>query len=101
MQCHIKKFREFAEEEAKLDGEQVRLDSILNKEIFITGYKIKDSKYRKENFAKCLTLQFTIDDKTNITFTGSNVLIEQIEKYKTKIPFYTIIKKIDRYYTFT
>lgn len=42
-----------------------------------------------------------IDGKTTITFTGSNVLIEQIERYKAEIPFYTTIKKIDRYYTFT
>ena len=96
-----KKFSEFAEEEAKLDGEKARLDDILNKEILITGYKIKDSKYKKDDFTKCLALQFTIEDKTTITFTGSNVLIEQIEKYKEEIPFYTIIKKIDRYYTFT
>ncbi len=102
-----KKFSEFAEEEIKLDGEKAKLDDILNKEILITGYKIKGSKYKKDEFDKCsvpprcLTLQFIINDNKNVIFTGSNVLIEQIEKYKSEIPFYTIIKKIDRYYTFT
>jgi len=32
---------------------------------------------------------------------GSKVLAEQLEKYKDNIPFYTQIKKIDKYYTFT
>lgn len=77
-----KKFSDFAEEETKLDGKKSKLDDILNKEILITGYKITDSKYKKDDCDKCLALQFTINDQINITFTGSNVLIGQIEKYK-------------------
>ena len=96
-----KKFSEFASEEAKLDGIKAKLDDILNKEVLITGYKITDSKYKKGEFARCLALQFTAGDRVSITFTGSNVLIGQIEKYKEEVPFYTTIKKIDRYYTFT
>jgi len=48
-----------------------------------------------------MTLQFKLDDKISVMFTGSNVLRDQIERYKTEIPFITTIKKIDRYYTFT
>jgi hypothetical protein len=36
-----------------------------------------------------------------IIFTGSIVLIDQLEKYKENLPFYTTVKKIDKYYTFT
>ena len=42
-----------------------------------------------------------MDNIDYIVFTGSGVLIDQIEKYKDNLPFYVTIKKIDRYYTFT
>jgi hypothetical protein len=93
-----KKFSDFAEEESFLDGEKIKIDEVIDREILVTDYKVKDSKY---NDSKCLKLQFSIDDKKHIIFTGSNVLIDQIEKYKDEIPFLTIIKKINKYYTFT
>jgi len=33
--------------------------------------------------------------------TGSNVLMEQIGKYKDEIPFLTKIEKVNKFYTFT
>lgn len=93
-----KRFSDFAKEESFLDGDKIKIDKILNKEILITNYKIKDSKY---NDLKCLKLQFEMDDIKHIIFTGSNVIIDQIEKYKDEIPFLTTIKKINKYYTFT
>ena len=45
--------------------------------------------------------KLTEEDKTYIAFTGSNVLIEQLNKYESNIPFYTTIKKINKYYTFS
>jgi len=71
----------------------------LNKDLLIIDYKIKDSKHHKNT--QYITIQFKIDDETFITFNGSRVLAEQLEKYKDNIPFYTQIKKIDKYYTFT
>jgi len=93
-----KKFGDFAKEESPLDGEKIQIDKIINQEILVIGYKINDSKY---NDSKCLKLQFEIDNEKHIVFTGSNVLIDQIEKYKEEIPFLTTIKKINKYYTFT
>jgi len=47
-------------------------------------------------------VQFEIDGgEKRVFFTGSDILIEQMEKYGSEIPFLTTIKKIDRYYTFT
>jgi len=46
-------------------------------------------------------LQFEIDNEKHIFFTGSKVLIDQVKKYKDEMPFLTIIKKINKYYTFT
>jgi hypothetical protein len=96
----MKRFSEFAEESGPLDGNKIRIDDILNKELIITGYKIKESKYPKSG-PKCLTLQVVLDDKKYVLFTGSVVLLEQMEKYQDHLPFIATIQKIDRYYTLT
>jgi hypothetical protein len=97
----VKKFSDFAKEGGPLEGDKVKIEAILNQEIFVTGYKIKKSRYAKNGVDQCLTVQFETDGNKKIFFTGSNILIEQIEKYENEIPFMTIIKKIDRYYTFS
>jgi len=98
----MEKFCDFCEgEKVQLEGDKLSLDDIINKEIIITGFSIKESKYSRKSGSDYLTLQFKLNDKLNIIFTGSEVLIRQITKYENHIPFITIIKKIDRYYTFT
>lgn len=96
-----KRFSEFARENMPLDGSKLKLDDVVNREMLVLDYRVKDSHFKKENCEKCMTLQFKIKDKVYVMFTGSNVLRDQIERYKTEIPFITTIKKIDRYYTFT
>uniref|UniRef100_A0A6M3M1B5 Uncharacterized protein n=1 Tax=viral metagenome TaxID=1070528 RepID=A0A6M3M1B5_9ZZZZ len=93
------RFSDFAEESKSFDGDKKKIDDISNQEILIIDYKIKDSKQHKGS--QYVTIQFKIDDVNYIVFTGSKVLSEQLEKYKDNIPFYTQIKKIDKYYTFT
>lgn len=97
----MKKFSDFAKEDAIMDGDKLKLDEILNKEITVKGFKVTDSKYSKSNSNKCMKLHFKLNDKNYITFTGSNVLIDQMEKYKNETPFITTIIKIDKYYTFS
>ena len=48
-----------------------------------------------------MTLQFKLNREEKILFTGSKVLMNQIEKYKDELPFIAIIKKINKFYTFT
>ena len=96
-----KKFSDFANEPPLLDGAKVKIEDILNTEILVIGYRIIDSKYDDTERGKCLTIQFETNETRNILFTGSKVLLDQIEKYKDEIPFLATIKKIDRYYTFT
>ena len=48
-----------------------------------------------------MILQIDIGGEHRVVFTGSDVLIEQMEKYGECVPFSTEIKKIDRYYTFS
>jgi len=96
-----KRFSDFATELPVLDGDKVKLDTILNQEIEIVGYCINDSNYSKNKSGKYLTLQIKIEHEVKILFTGSDVLIKQVEKYADEIPFSATIKKINRYYTFS
>ena len=90
------RFGDFAEEES-FEGEKLRLDEVLNKEILVTGYKIKDSHQKKGK--QYLTIHFELDGKQHITFTGSIVLMNQLKKYESHLPFLATIKKISQYYT--
>ncbi|HHT9139073.1 MAG TPA: hypothetical protein ACFYEK_17745 [Candidatus Wunengus sp. YC60] len=96
-----KKFSDFAKDILPLDGPKIKIDAIINKEVTITGFKIMDSKFEKNESSRCLTLQIVLDGHKYVLFTGSIILIEQITKYQCEIPFVTTIKKIDRYYTFS
>lgn len=95
------KFSDFAEDCTPLTGDKISIDKILNKEIKITGYKVRASKFKDKN-PKCLTVQFedTFEEK-RVFFSGSTVLIEQLEKYGDKIPFLATVQKIGNYYTLT
>lgn len=92
------RFSDFADVDA-FDGDKLKLGDILDKEILILGYKIKDSK--KKPGTKYVTIHFKLDNKPHIVFTSSQVITDQLTRYKDKIPFYSTIKKINNYYTFS
>jgi hypothetical protein len=96
-----KRFNEFAQETRPLEGLKLKIDEAINREMLVLDFKIRESRFEKKDCEKCLTIQFSILGILHVLFTGSNVLIDQIQKYKEEIPFITTIKKIDRYYTFT
>ena len=75
------------------------MNDLLNREITITDYRITSSK--KRNGTDCLQFQFLMDDKPCVAFTGSSVLIDQIQAAKGNIPFRATIVKIDKYYSFS
>lgn len=95
----MKRFSDFAEEPTAIMGEKIRINDLLGKEIEVTGHKISDSKHKAGT--KLLTLQFKLDDEERILFTGSNVLIEQAERYESEMPFLTTVQKVNKFYTFT
>lgn len=97
MQNSYPRFNDFAEETKPFTGDKKRIDDILNQEILIVDFKIKDSKQRANS--SYATIQFRQDNKDFILFTGSNVIIDQLSKYRKNLPFHTAITKIDRYYT--
>jgi hypothetical protein len=102
----MNKFSEFADTAATpiMDGRKIALDDILNKEIVVLRYKVKKSKFTDAKNPECLTVQFAYTEKEAehfVFFSGSSVLMEQLEKYKDKIPFTATIKKIGKYFTFS
>lgn len=97
----MKKFADFAQEEVALDGDKMRLDDVVNQPIMITGFKIRSSRFSKNKSGQYLNLQFEQNGERHVCFTGSDVLIDQLNKYGNEIPFEATIKKINRYYTLT
>jgi hypothetical protein len=95
----MRRFSDFAIEQQPLDGEKSKIVDILDKEILVVGHALKKSKYGKNDSGFCLTIQYELDEKRFICFTGSDVLIEQFKKYAEHIPFLTTVKRIDKYFT--
>jgi len=93
----MKKFSDFSDE-VILDGKKLTISDILDEEVLILNFRIKTSKH---NTGKCLTIQIEREGKHYVLFTGSEVLIDQINKYKSNLPFMATIRKINKYYTFT
>jgi len=98
----MKRFADFAQEPPILDGDKMRIDDVLNMEISIIGCRVARSKYTKNKSGMCLTLQFIHPDgKRRVLFTGSDVLIDQIQKYESELPFSATIKRVDKFYLLT
>lgn len=93
------RFSDFAEESKTFEGEKKKIEEILNKEILVLDFKLKESKHHQDT--QYLTLHFKENDTIFILFNGSRVLADQLEKYKDNFPFYATIKKIGKYYTFS
>ena len=74
----MKRFSDFAEEQT-LDGDKVKLDDVLNKEIVVTGYVVTKSKY-KSSGDMCLKLQFEVDGARYILILS--ILVDTLNSYK-------------------
>ena len=81
-----------------MGGDKISITDVINKEITILAFRVKESKLKDGNY---LTLQIEKEEKKFVIFTGSNVLIDQMEKYKNELPFLTTIRKIHKYYSLT
>ncbi len=96
----MKRLNEFADDDIALEGEKVKIDEILGKEIIILKFRVGRSKFEREGSGEYLTMQFAFEESESpkILFTGSDVIIRQIKKYADQIPFMATIVKINRYY---
>lgn len=107
----IPNFSDLVENRA-LDGDKVRLETILDKAIIVTGFRISKSKYSHKGTESCTTVQFYYEDDENETryvfFTGSGVIRDQIEEIGQKLEeqhlepvFRTTIRKVGNYHSLT
>ena len=97
----MESFGDFVEADEKpFSGDKVRLNDLVNREVIILRYKVRPSKFKGKGDS-CATVQFkfTEDGEEKIFFTGSTVIIGQLEKYGSRLPFKAYIRRIDRYYT--
>ena len=93
-----------------LDGDKVRIDDLLNKDIVVCGFQVSKSKYNDKGSGVCVKVQFyCADDETEtrkIFFSGSSVIQEQLEEAKESLDkneqpllFKSKVRKIGNYYT--
>jgi len=82
-------------------GDKIQISKLFNIEIKVLDYKIEKSKKRENS--NYLTLQIERSGVKRIVFTGSTVLMEQINKVpKNGFPFdTTIVVKDNERYEFT
>jgi len=102
----MNKFSDFADltQSPIMDGKKASLDEILGKEIIVLRYRIKNTKYADAKNPECLTVQFSYPetpDDHRVFFSGSRVLMDQLEKYKDRIPYSAVIKRVGKYFTFS
>jgi hypothetical protein len=83
-------------------GDKIKIDRILNKEIIVHGFEIKDSKFTGKGHGKCMYLQITFDNEKRVVFTSSVYLMNMIGKVVTDdFPFKTTIVKTNEHLEFT
>ena len=102
----MNKFSEFADlsQSPIMDGKKAALDEILGKEIIVLKYRIKNTKYADAKNPECLTVQFAFPgtpEEHRVFFSGSSVLMRQLEQYKDRLPFSSVIKRVGKYFTFS
>lgn len=82
------------------EGEKIKMARILNKQIVVYFFELKDSKvYKDRGTGKCLKLQISVDNEKHIVFTSSTGLIEVIQQIpENGFPFTsTIIQENERF----
>ena len=93
----MKKFSDIMPRAEKPDGEHLKIEEVLGKDIIVTGFSSSRSKYHKGDFAY---ISFTLEDRKCFVATSSKVLLEQVAACKEEMPFEAKIIQKDEYYTF-
>lgn len=100
----MKQFKELGikKVEQGFSGDKIKMDRVVNREIIVHKFHIKDSNFKDKGNGKCLHLQIGIGEIKHVVFTGSGVLMEQIQSVpKNDFPFSTKIVKENERYEFT
>lgn len=93
-------YADFADTKPQLEGEKKNISEVFNIRIIVTGFRMGKSKFEDREL---LTLQFMFEKggEKHIIFTTSEPLIKEARKSEVKMPFYTTIVQIGKYYTMT
>jgi hypothetical protein len=87
------------------DGDKIKMERILNREIVVHDFKIEDSKvkaFQERGSGKCLHLQISLNNEMHVIFTSASVLMAVIHQIpKDKFPFTTTIIKENERFKFT
>ena len=86
------KFSDFAADEEHLEGAKVSFKDLIGKPIFIWKSLQMQSQFQSDS---CVMIQFSYeeDGEKFVTFTGSGVIIGQLDKYKAQMPFEATIQQ--------
>jgi len=83
------------------EGDKIKIDRILNRQIIIEKFKIDKSNFDKGT-GKRLTLQINLDNTKRIVFSGSGNLMDMITQVpENGFPFQTTIIKENERFQFT
>lgn len=83
------------------EGDKIKIDRVLNKNISVLDFKIEQSKFEKGN-GKCLYMQIEVDGQKRVLFSGSASLMDMIQQVdKSQFPFGTTIIKENERFQFT
>ena len=81
-------------------GDKIQVQKLFNLQIKVLGFKVEPSKQNKGT--ELLTLQIEKAGEKRIVFTGSKVMIDQIQRVpENRFPFTTTIKGDNDYFEFT
>lgn len=85
--------------EKSYEGDKIKIDKVLNRQIKVHYFKIEPSKTGKGN---CLYMQIEVDGAKRLLWTGSGNLIAMIQQVpKNGFPFNTTIVKENERLEFT
>ncbi|MDD5681369.1 MAG: hypothetical protein PHI59_09050 [Candidatus Omnitrophica bacterium] len=85
------------------EGKKINFSEVFNVPIIVKDFKIEESKFTGKNKSNNrLQLSFIMDGEDFITFSGSDNLMDMINKVpKDCFPFETTIKKKEKRFEFT
>lgn len=85
------------------EGKKISFEELFNVQIVVVAYKIEESKFTGKNKSNNrLQLSILMNGIKYITFSGSDALMNMIKQVpEDKLPFETVIKKIEKRFEFT
>lgn len=83
-------------------GDKIKIMKVLNTEIIVRSFKVDKSQYPKAKAENVMTLQIEHNGENKIIFTGSTILIDQVQQVpESDFPFTTTIIKNGEHFEFT